>query len=148
MGRGRTRWLILLLMLAVISLPVRAGLMDVYGLDTWLLLLNSYVRLGELKSDPLDPALEYFEAERALRFLLASGSHDWQLFISGTDFQSGLDRIPLERMEWKLGSGDYRKMPAAGKELAIMRGSPKESWIYMDSLSFRLGKRGDEKPGS
>ncbi|HEY8392191.1 MAG TPA: hypothetical protein VIL83_05640 [Capillibacterium sp.] len=148
MGRSRRRRLVLLLLLVLLSFPAQAGLVDFYGFDTMLLLLNPVVNLGEIKTDPLDPTLEYFEAERALRFILISASDNWQLFLSGGDFQSGMDRIPLERMEWKLSGGDYRRMPAAGKELAIRSGSVKESWLYTDSLSFRLVLRGDEKPGS
>jgi len=141
MGRSRSRWLVVCLILAVISLPVQAGL-----LDGWLILLNPYVRLGELKTDPIDPALEYFEAEGALEFIIVTIRSEWRLLISGSEFQSGMDRIPLERMEWKLSGGDYRKMPVAGNELEIMRGS--HSYLYMDNLSFRLVLRGDEKPGS
>ncbi|NLY91794.1 MAG: hypothetical protein GX081_09375 [Firmicutes bacterium] len=148
MGRSRSRWLVLCLMLAVVSLPVQAGLLDIYGLDGWLLLLNSYVRLGELKTDPIDPALEYFESEGALSFLFGSIDTEWQMFLSGTDFQSGMDRIPLERMEWKISGGDYRRMPAAGREVVIMRGDQNSSWLQMGSLSFRLVLRGDEKPGT
>ncbi|HHT49305.1 MAG TPA: hypothetical protein GXZ98_08455 [Firmicutes bacterium] len=144
MGWSRKRWFFFCFILLVLSLPIQAEVFESNGLSSGLYLFDSYVRLGELKTDPIDPALEYFEAEEALSFFLWSLFSDWQLFLSGTDFISGMDQISLERMEWKITGGEYRKMPPAGSQLEIMRGRSLLEW---DSLSFRLVLRGDESPG-
>jgi hypothetical protein len=139
-------------MLAVITIPVQAVTTAVttndISLDGLFFLLNSHVRLGDLKTDPVNPTLEYFEANEALSFFLLTLNSKWQLFLSGDDFVSGGDRIPLEQMEWKLGTGNYRKMPRAGKEELIMtHGQSSSGWLHYDNLSFRLVLQGDEAPG-
>ena len=123
---------------------VRAGDIDL-EIGALLALGNTVASLGELKTDPFDPTIEYFEAENAISFSgIVVG--EWQLLLSGEDFVSGADRIPLEQMEWKLRGGTYRRMPARGRYQEIMRVSGLLK-IFSDNLSFRLVLKGDESPG-
>ncbi|MBA2132653.1 hypothetical protein [Capillibacterium thermochitinicola] len=145
MGKGRVCLLLLGLLLTVALVPVQ-----VQGID-WengaiLALGNTVANLGELKTDPFDPTLEYFEAENAISFTVLVLLNEWQLLLSGEDFVAGAERIPLAQMEWKLRNGTYRRMPAAGSNQELMRISGFLR-VISDSLSFRLVLKGDESPG-
>ena len=147
MGRSKACLLVCCLILVMIAIPVQAETTDYFGNNGLLIITTPYVRLGELKTDPANPALEYFEAEEALRFLIFTWDSKWQVFLSGNDFVSGVDRIPLEQMEWKLGGSNYRKMPRAGKEEIILAQGQNSGFFQYHNLSFRLALRGDEAPG-
>lgn len=145
---GRSKGLLVFwLMLVVITIPVQAGTTDNYGTSGLLIITTPYVRMGEFKTDPVNPALEYFEAEEALNFLILTWDSKWQVFLSGVDFVSGVDQIPLEQMEWKLGGNKYHKMPRAGKEEIILTHEQASGFLQYHSLSFRLALQGDEAPG-
>lgn len=145
MGKSRRFLLLLGLFLAVALVPVRAQDIDL-GLRGTLVLYDSVASLGQLKTDPIDPTLEYFEAEGALNFLVVAIVPGWQVFLSGTDFVAGAERIPLERLEWKLSGGNYRRMLASGRSQEIIKNTT-GGLLYLDNLSFRLVLRGDESPG-
>ena len=136
MGKNRVCLLLLGLLLAAVLVPFRAQGVDV-EFGALLSLGNSVANLGELKTDPFDPTLEYFEAENAISFNVLVLFGQWQLLLSGEDFVSGGERIPLERLEWKLQSGSYRRMPAPGKNQEVARYSGLLR-LYSDYLSFRL----------
>ena len=138
--------LLLWLLLVVVLVPVRAQNWDWdLGLGAMLTLTNAVANLGELKTDPLNPLFEYFEAENAISFSVFVLFREWQVLLSGTDFVSGVERIPLEQLEWKMRDGTYRRMPAPGRNQEIMRVSG--IGLYSGNLSFRLVLAGDERPG-
>ena len=145
---GQVRICLLLFGITVIltSMPIQAGPFDSYP-NAWLMILTPYVRLGELRSDPLDPTLEYFEAEDGLSFIFYTGISQWQLLLSGTDFTSGGETIPLNQLEWKRRGGSYRKMRSTGHEEVIMSDQDERGNLHLQSLSFRLVLTGAEVPG-
>lgn len=143
-------WLLLLLLLAVVlsgAVTVGAGPTDLYP-QGLLVLSSTLVGFGDLKSEPFDPPLEYFEAEDALNIHIITLFRDWQLLMSGTDFRSGADLIPLQQLEWKKQGDFYKKMKAAGSEEVIAKGED-YPWLpyYLVDLSFRLVLTGNEVPG-
>lgn len=147
MSRSKACLLVFCLILAVITIPVQAVTTNDISLDGLFFLVNSHVRLGDLKTDPVNPTLEYFEAQEALSFIIITWDSNWQILLSGGDFVSGVDQIPLEQMEWKLGADHYRKMPRAGKEQLILTHGQSSGLLQYHSLSFRLVLEGDEAPG-
>ncbi|NLM38250.1 MAG: hypothetical protein GX202_09020 [Firmicutes bacterium] len=146
MGKVRVYLLLVGLLLAAVLVPVHVqGNIDLEN-GAILFLANSVANLGELKTDPFDPTLDYFEAQNVVSFGVVVLYNEWQLLLSGEDFVAGSGRIPLSRLEWKMQNGNYRRMPNPGtnQELRRFSGVPQ---LWGDKLSFRLVLKGDESPG-
>lgn len=143
-------WLFIVFLLVALNPAVvteGAGQIDYYP-HAILALSTTLVPFGALQTEPFDPPLEYFETEDALSIHLITLRRDWQLVMSGGDFRSGTDTIPLEQLEWKKQGSVYKKMKAAGSEEVIAKGRDYR-WpvYYIFDLSFRLVLTGGEVPG-
>ncbi|HBG15980.1 MAG TPA: hypothetical protein DDW93_04295 [Firmicutes bacterium] len=147
MFRTRVLLLTILLTIAVASCQVKAGLYDTYPDFSFLILSTPIVRLGDLKTDPLDPTHEYFETTNALSVLFYTQSSKWEVVMSGSDFQSGSESIPLRQMEWKKEGANYKKMSSPGKNTVLAKAQGEGNLFYMLNLSFRLVLEGVEIPG-
>ena len=147
----KRRWLLICLLLVFSffgAFPAGAGTVDLYPQGI-LTLSSSLVQLGALKTEPHTPPLEYFEAEDALNIHIITIFPDWQLLMSGSDFSSGPDRIPLQQLEWKKQGGYYKRMKPAGSQEVIAKGEEFPwSLYYLIDLSFRLVLTGNEAPGN
>ncbi len=147
----RKKWLIVfwLMFLMISFVSIEAGIYDHYPDGSWLSLPTSFVELGEIITDPFDSTIEYFETHNALFILFFPPNSKWQLILSGEDFRSGINTIPLSQMEWMKDGGKYRKMSAAGKETVLARNQDYKEGeiIQLLNLSFRLILKGEEVPG-
>ena len=155
----RKRVLILtILLVAVSSISVRAGIDDCYPDGSMLLLSTSVAQLGELKVDPLNPQFEYFEVTNGLTVLFYPRSSRWQVVMSGSDFRSGVESIPLEQLEWKKDGEKYKKMPSSGRDVVLAKSQQDKAdeadqegrnipRLHYFDLSFRLVLKGVEVPG-
>lgn len=158
MGERKKRLILILLIFLLTSfLSIEAEIPDNFPDDldyfnspdtSRLWILPSLVELGEIKTDPFDSTIEYFERTNALFILFIPPNTKWQLVLTGEDFRSGGDVIPLRQMEWMKNREGYKKMPKAGKEEVIAKNKDQGGGIFQFlTLSFKLKLEGDEVPG-
>jgi hypothetical protein len=143
-------WLLCLLLVVCLvgAVTIGAGPIDLYPQGV-MILSSTLVQFGNLRTEPHTPPLEYFEAEDVLDIQLITLYRDWQVLMSGSDFRSGADLIPLQQLEWKKSGGYYKRMKAAGSEEVIAKADDYGFNLhYLIDLSFRLVLTGNEAPGN
>lgn len=147
----RKKWLIVfwVIFLMITFVSIEAGIYDRYPDGSMLLISSPLVGLGELKADPLNPTIEYFENTNALLVFFFPRSSRWQLVLSGEDFRSGINTIPLSQMEWMKDGGKYHKLSTAGKETVLAKNQDYKDGknLRLLNLAFRLVLKGEEVPG-
>lgn len=115
-------------------------------------LSTSYVDLGPFHSDRVSGHL-YFEKNSAVQVRFGCNlPTEWEVRISGTDFRSGVEVLPISKLQWKAGgSGSYQYMPPQGDSTVVAswreyngQGKPVKDH---KNISYRLELTGEEYEG-